>query len=147
VLILSSGGVKEVGRMNRLVKSAGLGILVLMLLVAASGKEAGRDQEEGTCAGAIYRAKEVTRRAKITYIREPGYTEKARSNGVRGRVVLTAVLCRTGKVTDIKVVKGLPDGLTEEAVESTRGIKFEPAEKDGEAVSQLLTRECNFNIY
>jgi TonB family protein len=133
--------------MKRLVKSATSGILALMFLVVASGQDAGRDQAEETCAGPIYRAREVTRRAKITYIREPGYTEKARSNGVRGRVVLTAVLCRTGKVTDIKVVKGLPDGLTEEAVESTRGIKFEPAEKDGEAVSQSITRECNFSIY
>jgi TonB family protein len=130
----------------RPVKSAVSGILVLMFMVAVSGQDAGRDQEK-KCAGPIYHAREVTRRAKITYIREPGYTEKARTNGVRGRVVLTAVLCRTGEVTDIKVVKGLPDGLTEEAVESTRGIKFEPAEKDGEAVSQSLTRECNFNLF
>ena len=135
--------------MKRLVKGAGSGILALMFLVAASpGQDAGRGQEEEeTCAGPVYSARAVTRRAKITYIREPAYTEKARSNGVRGRVVLTAVLCRTGKVTNIKVVKGLPDGLTEEAIKSTRGIKFEPAEKDGEAVSQALTRECNFNIY
>ena len=133
--------------MRRPVRSAIFGIQVLMCLVAVSGQEAGRGQEEKTCAGPVYRAREVTRRAKITYIREPAYTEKARSNGVRGRVVLTAVLCRTGEVTDIRVVKGLPDGLTEEAVESTRGIRFEPAEKDGEAVSQSLTRECNFNIF
>jgi TonB family protein len=133
--------------MKSLAKSASLGILVIVFLIAASGQDAGHHQEEETCSGPVYRAKEVVRRAKLTYIREPGYTEKARAHGVRGRVVLTAVLCRTGKVTDIKVVKGLPDGLTEEAVKSTRGIKFEPAEKDGEAVSQFLTRECNFNIY
>jgi TonB family protein len=133
--------------MKRFMKSASLVILVLMGLIAASGQDAGRNQEEETCSGPVYSAKEVTRRAKLTYIREPGYTEKARANGVRGRVILTAVLCRTGKVTNIKVIKGLPDGLTEEAVESTRGIKFEPAVKDGEVVSQALTRECNFNIY
>jgi TonB family protein len=91
--------------------------------------------------------KEVTRRAKITHIREPGFTEEARAHGVEGTVVLTAVLCRTGKVTDIKIVEGLPDGLTEKAVESTRGIKFEPAEKGGEVVSQFLRRELHFTIY
>src|SRR5215207_8937642 len=133
--------------MKKLIKSAGVGLLALMFVIVASGQDAGRHQEEETCSGPVYRAKEVTRRAKITHTREPGYTEKARANGVRGRVVLTAVLCRTGKVTDIKVVKGLPDGLTEEAIESTRGIKFEPAEKDGEEVSQSLTRECNFNLF
>jgi hypothetical protein len=50
-------------------------------------------------------------------------------------------------VTDIKIVEGLPDGLTEKAVESTRGIKFEPAEKGGEVVSQFLRRELHFTIY
>ena len=136
--------------MKRFFKGAGSGILALMFLVAASsGQDAGGGQEAAaeTCAGPVYSAGAVTRRAKITHIREPAYTEKARSNGVRGRVVLRAVLCRTGKVTNIKVLKGLPDGLTEEAIKSTRGIRFEPAEKDGEAVSQAITRECNFNIY
>jgi TonB family protein len=133
--------------MQRLVRCVGISVLILMSLIAAPGQDAGRQQEEDTCSGPVHSAKEVTRRAKITYIREPGYTEKARANGVRGRVVLTAVLCRTGKVTNIKVVKSLPDGLTEAAVESTRGIRFEPAEKDGEAASQFLTRELNFNLY
>src|SRR5215207_2969051 len=133
--------------MKGLVKCGGSCVLILMSLIAAPGQDAGRQREEDTCSGPVYSAKEVTRRAKITYLREPGYTEKARANGVRGRVVLTAVLCRTGKVTDIKVVESLPDGLTEEAVESTRGIRFEPAEKDGQAVSQTLKRECNFNLY
>ncbi len=133
--------------MKGFVKCASLVILAFMLLNAASGRDAGHNQEDETCSGPVYRAKEVTRRAKITYIREPGYPEKARANGVRGRVILTAVLCRTGKVTDIKVVESLPDGLTEETIESTRAIRFEPAEKDGQAVSQTLKRECNFNIY
>jgi TonB family protein len=124
-----------------------LGVLLLISLNAASGQDAGRQPEEDSCSGPVYSAKAVTRRAKITSIREPGYTEKARSNGVRGRVVLTLVLCRTGKVTNIKVVKGLPDGLTEAAIASTRSLKFKPAEKDGEAVSQFLTREFNFNIF
>jgi hypothetical protein len=38
-------------------------------------------------------------------------------------------------------------GLTEKAVESTRGIKFQPAEKDGEVVSQRFRRECSFSLY
>jgi TonB family protein len=132
--------------MEKLVKSAGVGLLIFMFVMIVSGQGAGRQQEE-TCSGHIYRARDVTRRAKITYIREPGFTEEAHARGVEGTVVLTAVLCRTGKVTDIKVVKGLPDGLTEAAVESTWGIKFEPAEKDGEAVSQHLRREFHFSIY
>jgi len=133
--------------MKKLIETAGVGLLVFMFVIIASGQDDGRKQEEETCSGPIYRVKEVTRRAKITYIRDPGFTEEARAHGVEGTVVLTAVLCRTGKVTDITVVEGLPDGLTEAAVESTRGIKFEPAEKGGEAVSQFLRRELHFSIY
>ena len=133
--------------MKKLIKSAGVGLLALMFVIIASGQDAGRHQEEETCSGPVYKAKELTRKAKITYIREPGFTAEARAHGVEGTVILTAVLCRTGKVTDIKVIKGLPDGLTEAAVESTRGIEFEPAEKDGEAVSQGLRRELEFSIY
>jgi len=148
VLIVRSVETKEGGaEMKGLVKCGGSGVLILMSLIAAPGQDAGRQREEDTCSSPVYSAKEVTRRAKIISLREPGYTEKARANGVRGRVVLTAVLCRTGKVTNIRVVKGLPDGLTEAAVESTRGMRFEPAEKGGEAASQALTREFNFNIY
>jgi TonB family protein len=133
--------------MKKLIKTAGVGILGCIFMIIASGQDGGRKQEEETCSGPVYRVKEVTRRAKIIYIREPGFTEEARAHGVEGTVVLTAVLCRTGKVTDIKVVEGLPDGLTEKAIESTRGIKFEPAEKDGEVVSQFLKRELHFSIY
>jgi protein TonB len=133
--------------MKKLMKSAGVGLLAFTFVIIASGQDAGRHQEEETCSGAVYGPKEMTRRAKITYIREPGFTEEARAHGVEGTVVLTAVLCRTGKVTDIKVVEGLPDGLTKAAIESTRGTRFEPAEKDGEAASQHLKRVLHFSIY
>ena len=36
-------------------------------------------------------------------------------HNINGRVALTAVLCRSGHVTDIQVVKGLSYGLTEAA--------------------------------
>ena len=78
---------------------------------------------------------------------EPAYTEEARANRAQGRVVLTAVLCSTGKVTEIEVVEYLPHGLTENAIEATRRISFEPAEKDGQPASQRITRVMNFRMY
>lgn len=64
---------------------------------------------------------------------------------MRGKVVLSAVLCRSGKVTDVQVVEGLPFGVTERAVEAVRGAKFTPAEKDGQAVSQAVRFEFGFS--
>ena len=94
-----------------------------------------------------FTAKEVTSKAVITARPEPLYTEEARKNNVTGTVVLKLVLGSNGSVSNIRVVKGLPDGLSEKAIAAARQIQFRPAQKDGRAVSQWLTIEYNFNIY
>jgi TonB family protein len=133
--------------MRSFLKDASLLILIIIFLGIDPGQNSAQSKGEETCFDPIYNSKEVIRRAKITQVTEPSYTEEARAKGVRGTVMLRAVFCRTGKVTNIEVVQGLPYGLTENAVESTRRIKFKPAEKDGEAVSQYIKRECSFNLY
>jgi TonB family protein len=94
-----------------------------------------------------FRANEVTKKALITYKPEPGFTEEARNNGVEGVVRLRAILSAGGEVTNISVVKGLPDGLTERAIAAARQIRFTPAEKDGRVVSQYAVFEYYFTIY
>jgi TonB family protein len=66
---------------------------------------------------------------------------------VTGVVRLRVVLGSNGKVTNISVVKGLPDGLTEKAVAAARRMLFLPAGKDGREVSQYAVLEYNFSIY
>ena len=133
--------------MSRLAKAGRIFFLLLILLNVVFGQSVSTSQEEETCSEPVYSPKEVSRKAKLIDIPAPAYTEEARAKGVRGTVILSAVLCKTGKVTDIKVIQSLPYGLTESAVESTRKIKFDPAEKDGQKVSQSLRRECNFNLF
>ena len=94
-----------------------------------------------------FKQSEVTRKALITFKPEPGFTEEARKNNVTGVVRLRAILSSSGAVTNISVVKGLPDGLTERAISAARQIRFNPAEKDGRTVSQYIVLEYNFNIY
>ena len=123
-------------------------VLVVLLTLSVSGQEASRNvNEDEACSGPIYDSKEVSRVAKLTYKPEPAYTKEARAKGLKGVIRLTAVLCRTGRVTDIVVTKGLPHGMTEQAVEATRGIKFIPAEKDGQEVSQRARFEYYFNVF
>jgi TonB family protein len=85
-----------------------------------------------------------TRKAKIKSKPNAEYTREARENRVEGTVVLRAVLSSAGEVTNIAVVRGLPHGLSGKAVEAARKIEFEPALKDGRAVSQYVTIEYNF---
>lgn len=97
--------------------------------------------------GAVFSTKEVTRRAVIVYRAEPAYTEDAREARVNGKIVIKAVLSSTGRVTNIEVVKSLPRGLDEKAVEVTRQIVFIPAMKDSKLVSQTIQVEYNFSIF
>jgi len=98
-------------------------------------------------SGQVFSSKEVARPAFVVSRPEPFYTEAARFNQVVGKVVLTAVLSSSGKVTDIKVIRGLKEGLTEGAVDTARKIKFIPALKDRKLVSQHIQLEYYFNLY
>ncbi|HEY0321506.1 MAG TPA: energy transducer TonB, partial [Pyrinomonadaceae bacterium] len=95
----------------------------------------------------VYTTKDVSSKARILSRPEPQYTEEARRNQVTGTVVLRAVFGANGAVSNIKAVKGLPDGLTEKAISAARQIRFVPAQKDGRAVSQYIQIEYNFNLY
>ncbi|HWS89003.1 MAG TPA: energy transducer TonB [Pyrinomonadaceae bacterium] len=94
----------------------------------------------------VFRQAQVKRKAIITSKPEPGYTEEARRNHVTGIVRLRAVLAADGRIKHIIVIRWLPDGLTEKAVEAARRIKFNPALVDGQPVSQFVTLEYNFNL-
>jgi TonB family protein len=52
-----------------------------------------------------------------------------------------------GTVRHILIVKPLGFGLNEQAVRAARGIKFEPATKDGKPVSVVKQVEYSFSIY
>ena len=94
-----------------------------------------------------FSVRDVTRKAVLLSRPEPGFTEEARRNDTTGTVKLKMVLGADGTVSNIVVLKELPDGLTERAVEAAKKIQFTPAQKDGRNVSQWVTVEYNFNIY
>ena len=98
------------------------------------------------CDGQVFLPSEVTRKARVKHNPVPGFTDEARANDIQGTIRLRAVLCRTGRVTDIEVVQGLSHGMTELAVEAARGIKFEPALKDGRRVSQTINLEYHSHL-
>ena len=75
---------------------------------------------------------------------EPSYTYEARANKIAGTVILKVVFTSKGTVENIRVVRGLPNGLTERAIEAAKKITFVPATKDGHAVSMWMQLEYNF---
>jgi TonB family protein len=95
----------------------------------------------------VYSSREVTTKVKILSKPLPTYTEEARRNRVNGRVVLGALFGPDGQVRAVRVIRGLPDGLTRVAIEAVQQIKFIAATKDGKPVSQWLDVEYGFNVY
>jgi TonB family protein len=71
----------------------------------------------------------------ILYKANASYTEDARRNGIEGEVVLDVVFAWDGTINSIRVVRGLPDGLTEKAIEAALKTRFQPAVENGALVS------------
>ena len=121
--------------------------------VTAEKDEDYRCTEDGTLAHLLdkdqvagYSPKEVDVRAQITAKPEPDYTREARRIGVQGLVVLKVLLLGDGKLDRVRVVKRLPYGLTENAIRAACEIKFKPAMKGGQPVSQWVTLEYAFRL-
>lgn len=91
-------------------------------------------------------AKRVDSRVAITSKPAPSYTKEARRLGVQGFVVLRTLLGQDAKVSRVRVVKGLPAGLTANAIRAACKLKFKPAMKEGQAVAQWVTTEYVFRL-
>jgi TonB family protein len=120
-------------------------IILLLLFVMPTEAQSLNQNREETCHGPVLSARELSRRATITSRQTPTMTQEALAHDVHGRVVLEAVLCRTGRVTDLRVVESLPYGMTEKSIESVRQLKFTPAEMNWHTVSQKMRFEFYFN--
>jgi TonB family protein len=95
----------------------------------------------------IMKDSEVDTKVRVLSKPNPSYTDRARANQVSGTVVLRCVFTADGRVRYIHPVVGLPDGLTESAIDAARKIKFIPATKDGRPVSMWMELQYNFNLY
>ncbi|MGB3565291.1 MAG: energy transducer TonB, partial [Thermoanaerobaculia bacterium] len=76
----------------------------------------------------------------------PPYTEEARRGRIQGVVIIEAIIDAMGNVTDVKVLKGLPEGLSDSAVASIREWKFKPATLDGAPVPVFFNLSIRFSL-
>jgi len=121
-------------------------VLVAVFPISASGQ--GTSPATGaneTCTGLVYERKNVSQPAEFK-VPAVQMTKEDLAKGQRLNVVLSAVLCRTGQVTDIEVSKGEPGGTTDVVVEAIRLMKFKPAESNGQPVSQVMRFNFSFGF-
>jgi TonB family protein len=77
---------------------------------------------------------------------DPVYTEEARMARIQGVVILQTIIDIAGNVTNIRVLKGLPSGLTESAIEAVESWRFRPATLEGEAVPVHYMITISFSV-
>ena len=75
------------------------------------------------------------------------YTDKARKTKTKGTVTLRIEFLANGSVGDIELVKGLPNGLSENAIDAAKKMVFLPSRLNGKPVNTKLTVQYGFNIY
>jgi TonB family protein len=77
---------------------------------------------------------------------EPLYSEQARKDRIAGVVILSALIDKTGVVRDVTILKNLPDGLGEAAVDAVKQWRFKPATRNGEPVDVVFNLTVMFKL-
>jgi TonB family protein len=72
------------------------------------------------------------------------YPDDLRQAGVKGDVLLYAVISEEGRVQSILVLRALHPVLTQQALTAARQQMFEPAKKDGKQVKTIVMLKYNF---
>jgi protein TonB len=86
-------------------------------------------------------------KAPVAIIRpEPTYTEIARKGRIEGFVIIEAIIDVNGNVTDVRILKNLPLGLGDAAMEAVKRWKFKPGTLNGQPVPVIYDLTVNFRL-
>ncbi len=78
---------------------------------------------------------------------DPQYTEEARLAKTQGKCILWLIVDETGHPRNIRVVRGLGNGLDAKAIEAVQQWRFQPAMKDGKPVNVQISVEVGFHLF
>ncbi len=77
---------------------------------------------------------------------EPIYPEIARRAHKEGAVILSLIIGVSGRVESVEVLRGLPLGLTEAAVQAARQWVFEPSTYNGRPIAVQYNLTVHFRL-
>jgi TonB family protein len=76
----------------------------------------------------------------------PQYTEEALRHKVEGAIIAQVLVGEDGLVKQVRIRRGLPHGLNDQAIRAAARLRFEPAMKDGKPVAYWVPIEVVFTI-
>lgn len=77
---------------------------------------------------------------------EPDYPDVARSARISGVVIVEAIINEQGNVEQVRIVKGLPMGLSDSAEAAVRNWKFSPGRMNGRPVPVIFNLTVVFSL-
>lgn len=77
---------------------------------------------------------------------EPAYPDAARADRIAGIVILETEIDKSGEVRKIIVLKRLPRGLDDAAIDAIRLWRFKPGTVDGQPVDVIFNLTVHFKI-
>jgi hypothetical protein len=126
--------------------------VILFSLFSLSVSAQTKTPEEKTCDLPVYSSKEVTQRARFLAKSAIQPTNEFSQNYHKfypngAAATLSFVYCKTGEISDIQIIKGISFDMDERLIQSVRGIKFIPAQKEGQIVSQKQIIVLRITLY
>jgi TonB family protein len=88
---------------------------------------------------------DITRPEKL-HAPPPLYPEAARRARITGAVIIECLIDRNGTVRETTVLKGLPLGVTEAALDAVAKWRFKPSTLNGNPVEVIYMLTVNFNL-
>jgi TonB family protein len=108
-------------------------------------KAGGVDPRSGIGGYPIAQDKTIIRPVPLNRPR-PNYTDRARAEKVTGAVRVRVLVGVDGQVKMVRVIRGLPAGLTQQALLAVYQMEFKPAMKDGNPVEFWVPVEIEFQL-
>jgi TonB family protein len=97
-------------------------------------------------AGAVSTCDAHVARPRLLEEVKPAYTSEARAAGVRGIVLLEALVQLSGEVGDVRVLHSLDQGLDAQAVAALKAWRFSPGTYEGQPAPVVVTVEMAFKF-
>lgn len=74
------------------------------------------------------------------------YPNVARKTGIEGKVIAMVYITENGDVENVKIIKGLEGGCSEEVERVLRDSKFKPGSNQGKAVKVKMAMAFQFKL-
>jgi len=95
----------------------------------------------------VFKPRDTTTPPRPIFTPDPKYTEPAQQARFQGVVILSTVIEKTGNTGAVRIMRPLGFGLDEQAIETVKTWRFQPAERNGEPVATQMNIQIAFRLY